>query len=259
MALRLDTVQQFDPGSPQPIGTLQEVRAMALSPLKYGSCSMPGKNNIGCKHYDDPDHGPCPILQLCRAKNRKGFENVAFVRILNPTNMKQDACECHQYMATLAHSDPRNGVTHILGLGGDAIIKRKGSEVLDPKNPKSKSRTTLLAEKVPAALRPSESMADRAATMQLARDMNVRQAQSLANGLGTLGLSSGGVPPEDTVEAEEGLADGSDGEPLSDDEFANALDGDLGDDLLSDEEPEPEPAVVRAISGRGRKGRKASE
>lgn len=253
MAIRLDTVQAMDPGSPTPIGTLQEVRQMGLSPLKYGSCSMPGANNIGCKHFDDKQFGPCPILQLCRAKNRKGYERVAFVRILSPTVMKQDACACHQYMDVLAHADPRNGVTHILGLGGDVTIKRRGSVALDPNNPRSKSKTVLEVEKILPIERPMESMADRAATMQLARDLNAQEAKNAAGTLASLGLRNDSEP--ETFEEAEGLADEFDGEPDLGDESmleddTEGLGGD--DDILEDETPEP--PVVAAVSGK-RRGR----
>lgn len=256
MAQRLDTVQQFDPGSPTPIGTLTEVRAMGLSPLKYGSCSMPGRNNIGCKHYDDANHGPCPILQLCRAKNRKGYERVAFVRILSPVNMKQDACMCHQFMDTMAHADPRNGVTHILGLGGDVTIKRRETRLVEPGNARSKSRVVLVPEKIEPAPRPDESMAERAANIQLVREMNAKSAKAMAEGMGSLVANPHSLPEEDTVEAEEGL----DANAL-DDDMDSSLDSEGGlDDVLGDEdgfgeeEPEsdPEPAAVRAVSGRGR-------
>lgn len=254
--LRLDTLNNMDPGSPEPIGTLTEIRALALRPIKYGSCSLPSKNNIGCKHYESPEHGPCPVLQLCRAKNRKGFENVAFVRILSPAVMKQDACRCHQYMDTLAHADPKNGVSHIIGLGGEAVIKRRSSVPIDPNNPKSGMRTVLAVEHVPAAPRPAESMADRAATMDLAKSLEVQSTQSL---MGLMGAGGRGpeVPAEDRMDEPDELSEESDAElgGLEDE----APEGDVAledDDVVDDEDvnlEDEEPAVIKQISGRGRK------
>lgn len=257
--LRLDSIQNMDPGSADPIGTLTEVRALGLRPIKYGSCSLPSSNNIGCQHYESPMHGPCPVLQLCRSRQRKGFENVAFVHIKSPTVMKQDACRCFQYMATLAHADPKAGVSHIIGLGGDAVIKRRISVPIDPKDPKSGMRSSLSIEKVPAAPRPAESMADRASTMDLARSLNVKQAQQDVGLLASLGAGSE-VPPEDRTDEPDELMD----ETMADlsgveDESLEAVDVDLEDDDAGEDDADvledDAPPAVQQITGKGRRKR----
>lgn len=249
MSVSLDTINSMDAGSADPIGTLQEVRGLGLPPVKYGSCSKPGPNNRGCSHFDSETHGPCPVLQLCRAKGRKGYENVAFIRMLAPTVMKQDACKCHQYMDTLAHADPRSGVNHIIGLGGDSVIKRRVT-VLDQKNPNAPAKTMLVVEKVPALPRPGESMSDRLANLTLAREMTVKARQTMTETMSAAALAHA----ENMAADEEQIESPEDFEVAGAETPATDIDLDeetpLGeDDILNDD---PEPEVIQQVSGKKR-------
>lgn len=265
MSLRLDTLQAMDAGNPNPIGTLNEIRKEGLRPVKYGSCSQPSQHNIGCKHYNSEQWGPCPILELCRAKGRKGFENVAFVHMLSPTVVKQDAMLCHQYMDTMHHKDPRSGVVQILGLGGETFIKRKISYPADPKDPRSSMVTTLKREEVPRAKRPNESMADHVQNMELVRDLEARNARQNVEQMNAAAHARNFVPEEDKVEqADELEQDPRDTEENFSDEVA-ITDGDdvlneedesdVLDSILDDDGPEPEAVASVSGKGKGKKGR----
>ena len=248
--LRLDSVNAMDPGAPDPIGTLKEIKKLGLPALKYGSCSMPSKTNRGCSHYDHPENGPCPIRAMLRERARPGPENVGFARVKSPKVWKMDATQCFNYMRFVANDDPRNGIAQVLGIGGDYYIKRRTTQLLDKDNPKSKSVFKLERELVPKFARPDVSMNEQGEVTKLAREMIANENRNtLSTLLGGANLGVNGIEEDDDVE-EVDISDPDDLDDIEemdeDGEPADDSEDDLGDapDLtgevdLEDEAPKP--------------------
>jgi hypothetical protein len=167
---------QMDPGAPDPIGTKAEVKKLRLPLVKYATCSLPGKANRGCRHFDDPALGACPIRALLARRGRPGPENVAVVTIKSPTQKKQDAMPCFVYMGYLAKVSPMQAVSDVIGLGGDKTIRRRTTTPVEPNNPRSRTKLTFEPELVPRFPRPAESMADRVEAITMAEDIRAARA-----------------------------------------------------------------------------------
>lgn len=246
----LDTIAQFDPGAPDPIGTKQELKRARLPLVKYASCSMPGKHNRGCKHFNDPSSGPCPIRALLAKRSRPGPEYVSFTLIKSPTIWKRDIKTCFGYMDTLHHQDPKLGLVQITGIGGDPqVIKVRGTVPKNPQNPKDSSSNVVFDPmKIPKFPRPDESMAERIETVSLAdeidqaRKMMRGELLSDGNDLDEVDESEGGDQMDKEDDFDDGL--GGDDLDLDDEETGSEFGEDDGDDL----EDEAEPAVIRQVS-----------
>lgn len=245
--LRLDNVNSMDPGAPDPIGTLKEIKKLNLPTVKYASCSAPTQGNRGCRHFDDPLHGPCPIRALLRERARPGPENVGFARVKSPKVWKMDATTCFHYMSFVAHDDPKNGISQVMGLGGDYYIKRRTTQPIDKDNPKSLSKFVLHRELVPRFPRPDVSMQEHSEVTKMAGEMiRAENRSTLSTLLGGANVTDEGVE-DDEVEVD-----------VSDD--LDALDDDDvdGATVLPDEEDELGPAPEidledeRPRRGRGR-------
>lgn len=246
---QMDTVTSMDPGSPDPIGTLKEIKKFGLSPLKYATCSLPSRRNRGCQHFDHPVHGPCPIRALLARRGKPGPERVAFVQVKSATNWKQDATDCFTYQTVIAHRDRRMGVSRILGLGGDVTIKRR-STVAKVGNP-NLSKVELIPEKILPFPRPSESMSTMLDTMNLAKEiLNQSETDDLRK---VIGLGEEDSGPSGNV--------GDDTDALlEDDELDDDNDG-LDDDESSelDDDAEAEPPALKQARGRGKKASESAD
>lgn len=246
MSIRLDTVTEMDAGVPDPCGTRAEIKRAKLPLLKYGTCSEPTKRSRGCKHFNHPQFGPCPIRALLAHRSRPGPENVGFIHIKSPTVWKRDITTCHNYMDNYEHEDPKNGQSHIIAIGGDnTVIKIRGSEVLDPGNPRSMSKTVYTPTKVEKFKRPSEAFVDRLEVLDMSAE--IRKAQALRSGevlSGALDGQDGTDEPEsDVVLDEDGEIDLDDGEIEADEVEEESLD----DDEFGADDPQ-EPPLIRQVS-----------
>lgn len=245
MSIRLDTVTEMDPGVAEPCGTRAELKRAKLPLLKYGSCSEPTKRSRGCKHFNHPQFGPCPVRALLARRSRPGPENVGLIHIKSPTVWKRDMTTCHNYMDNYEHEDPRNGQSHIIAIGGDnTVLKIRGSEAVEPNNPRSMSRTVFTPMKVPKFKRPSEAFADRLEMLDMSAE--ITRAQALRSGQvlsGALdGQDSEGDTESDVPLDEDGEINLDDGENEADEiEEAEIDDDEFGDD------PQ-EPALIRQVS-----------
>lgn len=247
----LDTIAQFDPGAQDPIGTKQELKRARLPLVKYASCSMPGKHNRGCKHFDDPNAGPCPIRALLRKRSRPGPEFVSFTLVKSPTVWKRDIKTCFGYMDTLHHQDPKLGLVQITGIGGDPqVIRVRGTVPKNPGNPKdSSSVVNFDPMKIPRFPRPSESMAERIETVNLAQE--IEQAQKMMRGeLLSDGLDEQSEEDGVKMDAEDDFDDGQGGGDLDldDEDTGSEFGGGFGDEDDEPEAEELEPAVIRQVS-----------
>lgn len=247
---QMDTVNSMDPGAPDPIGTLKEIKKLKLSPLKYATCSLPSRRNRGCAHFDHPVYGPCPIRALLARRGRPGPERVAFVQVKSATNWKQDATDCYTYQTVIAHRDRRMGVARILGIGGDVEIKRR-STVPKPGNP-NVGKVMLIPEKIQPFPRPNESLATMMDTMGLAKEILQQTENDDLKTMMGLGPEAPEdvIPPtvgdgEDALLEDDEIDDDNDGLDSDDDEAA------LGEDALLDDEP---ATLKQATRGRRKKG-----
>lgn len=250
---RLDTVMAMDPGHPDPCGTKAELKRAKLPLLKYGSCSLPGKANRGCMHFDHPEYGPCPIRALLAQRSRPGPENVAFVQVKSPTVWKRDITTCSNYMSTYDRQDEKHARYKIIAIGGDPmVVNVRGSEEVDPGNPRSRMKTKLIPMKVDKFERPAERFAGVIETLDMAEEMKrataLERGEALADGLDEAEDSGGAAMDED---------DFNDGEPLpaeEESEFETVVNRG-GDD---DDEPESElPPVMKQATGKlERRGRR---
>ena len=253
MALRLDTVQEMDPGFPEPCGTKAELKRAKLPLLRYGSCSLPGRANRGCQHFDHPQFGPCPIRALLAKRSRPGPENVGFVQIKSPTIWKRDTTTCHNFMATYAHQDSKSAQFKILAIGGDpTVLNIRGSEEKDPGNPKTGMKTVFTPTKVEKFLRPEERFAERLDTLKLseeiAREEQIGRGEALAHGLDDIEQDELGVEMADD--------DFDDGKPVPAEEETD-FEAEPADDEDFESAEEPEPALIAQITAKPKRGKRA--
>jgi len=244
MSIRLDTITEMDPGAPDPVGTRAEIKRAKLPLLKYGTCSQPTKASRGCKHFNHPQFGPCPIRALLAARSRPGPENVGYIHITSPTVWKRDITTCYNYMDNYEHEDPKGGQSHITAIGGDnTVLKVRGSEVLEPGNPRSLSKTCFHPLRVPKFKRPEESLADRMEVLDMSTE--IRKAQALRSGEVLSGALEDGVGDEEELRSDIDPED-EDGEIELDDSDGEGPEFPAeADDFDADE---PEPALVRQVS-----------
>lgn len=236
--MQLDTITQMDEGAADPVGTKAEVRALKLPLVKYATCSLPGKFNRGCRHFDDPQFGPCPVLELLRRRGRPGPENVAVVTIKSPTKKKQDAMPCYTYMQYLGRMSTKIALSEIIGIGGDKTIRRRTTTAVDPTNPRSKTKLTFEPEPVRRFPRPIESMAERVESINMAAEIRAARADRMADlgdGLSEQELEDRGDDLEDDD------AKGPGGESRTGDEGLKEPDDDEDLDLDDDDDPDNTP------------------
>jgi hypothetical protein len=228
-----DTVNQMDPGAADPIGTKAEVKALRLPLVKYASCSLPGKANRGCQHFDHPVFGACPIRALLVARGRPGPENIGVLTIKSAKDWKEDAMPCFTYMNYLYRMDRKIARNKILGIGGDKTIRRRSTVPIDPDN-KRGGATKVKFENEPVLRfpRPNETMAERVELMRVDREiMDSGDNQQIA------GLAGGVDEQEDMERGDEMTDDDFVGEPVRKaDGHPDALDELDDDDLGPDED-----------------------
>ena len=224
--MQLDTVTQMDPGAPDPIGTKAEVKALRLPLVKYATCSLPGKHNRGCQHFDHPVFGPCPIRALLVARGRPGPENIGVLTIKSAKAWKEDAMPCFTYMNYLYQMDRKLARNKVLGIGGDKSIRRRTTVQVDPTN-KRGGATKVVFENEPVVRfpRPGETMAERVELMRI--DREIIESGDMRD----IGALSGGVDEVEDTERGDEITD----DDMEMDPEARKVNGDGLEDLDDDD------------------------
>jgi hypothetical protein len=111
----------------KPVGSIAQLREAGLDPARYGSCSRPGRDMVGCHVYDS-----CPFGQE-RYGAFKGVKpkNVGYYIKALSGGSKTDWMTCHDFISSLwarmmnglfeVMNGRKGEIIRIIGLEGDTI------------------------------------------------------------------------------------------------------------------------------------------
>ena len=93
----------YPPKTTDPLGTLDELQALGVSSARYGSCSVPGPDNVGCPYLGPKAKRPCEFPYAGKHSSEGGgpHHHGVYIRDSSTGSSNVQCMACFHYMANV--------------------------------------------------------------------------------------------------------------------------------------------------------------